>query len=140
MSTVSRNESQAAASLRALFGRLVTRRVEDWTDSEQMENTAIPPEATMADANIVTSRFGNGQARHVVVLDIDRPAWLVRSSTPGHFHLYIDVPGGVPHETYMALLGTLADAGVVEYGYARASQARGFSSARFPWIKKESVT
>lgn len=133
---VFRNESPTAFALRQLIGRLIPRKVKDWTDSEDMENTDVPPDCPLAHANIVTSRYNSGQARHAVVLDIDYPAWLVRSTTPGHFHLYLDVPGGVPHEMYMALLGTLADAGIIEYGYARASQARGFSSVRLPWIKK----
>jgi hypothetical protein len=133
---VSRNESEAAAGLRDLIHRLGTRRVTNWTDSD------VPPLAPMVEgANIVTSRLidggpSSGPVRHAVVLDIDHPTWLVKSTTPGHFHLYIDVPGGVPHNIYMNLLNMLLAAGVIEPGYAKASQKRGFTSVRLPWIKK----
>lgn len=135
-STPSPTESESAASLRALFGRLVTRKVVNWTDSEDMGED-IPARANLPDANIVTSRYALGPyARHALLLDIDHPAWLVRSSTPGHFHLYVDVPNGIPHRDYMGLLEALAKARVIENGYASASNKRRFSSLRFPWIKK----
>lgn len=96
----------------------------------------MPREVALDQANIVTSRHATTD-RHALLLDIDYPAWLVKSSTPGHFHLYLDVPGGIPHEKYFALLGTLADCGVIERGYERTSRLRGFSSLRLPWIRKE---
>lgn len=75
--------------------------------------------------------------RHKVVLDIDMPAQLVPSSTPGHFHLYID------HEMdwldYRVLLLALGVAGILEEGYVGASIARGHTALRLPWIKKEVV-
>lgn len=70
-----------------------------------------------------------------VVLDIDLPAQLVPSSTPGHFHLYIDKE--VPTDKYMRLLEVLAEVGIIEEGYKEASIARGFTAVRLPWIKKE---
>ena len=71
---------------------------------------------------------------HRPVIDIDVPVEVVESSTPGHYHLYIDYP--VEPEKYMALLVALADCGIVEKGYARASYAKGFSAVRVPWLAK----
>lgn len=71
---------------------------------------------------------------HRPVLDIDFPAALVRSSTPGHSHLYLDLLMAWPK--YLALLEALADAGIIEKGYLEASRQRGYSAARLPWIIK----
>lgn len=133
-------ESAAAAGLRALLNRLVTRKVINWTDSNEI-GAEIPETALLTGANIVTSvwRDDNGQTRHALVLDIDHPSWLVKSSTEGHFHLYVDVPSGIPHETYIYLLGALQQAGVIQPGYNAASERRGFTSVRLPWIKKGSA-
>lgn len=85
-------------------------------------------------AHVVTSRVAARPGFHKVVLDLDLPAKLVPSSTPGHFHLYID------HELsegrYFHLLDALADAGLIERGYQGASEARGFTAVRLPWVRK----
>jgi hypothetical protein len=75
------------------------------------------------------------QRVHRPVLDIDLPAQLVPSSTPGHFHLYLDVE--VPHGAYMALLEALAAAGIIERGYCNASRERGYTAVRLPWVRKD---
>jgi hypothetical protein len=86
-------------------------------------------------ATVITSEVdAPGPRRHRPILDIDFPAQLVPSTTPGHFHLYLDVE--VPHEAYMILLDALSAAGIIEPGYARASKARGHTDARLPWIRK----
>ena len=36
----------------------------------------------------------------------------------------------------MALLTAMADCGIVEEGYVRASYAKGFSAVRVPWLAK----
>lgn len=136
VATVSRNESPAAAGLRALFGRLRSYKIHNWHESSNDPNDNTRAQVEPCTGDVVASRYVDHTARHALVLDIDHPAWLVKSSTPGHFHLYIDVPDGIPHSIYMALLGTLADANVIEPGYARASQSRGFSACRYPWVKK----
>ena len=73
---------------------------------------------------------------HSPVLDIDVPHYLIPSSTEGHSHLYIDVP--MPWDKYVKLLEVLADCGIIEPGYLRASLARGFTAVRLPHIKKDS--
>jgi len=72
---------------------------------------------------------------HKPILDIDFPAKLVPSSTEGHFHLYLDKE--LSWEQYEKLLRALADAGIIEQGYANASIERRYSAARLPWVKKE---
>jgi hypothetical protein len=48
----------------------------------------------------------------------------------------VDVPGGISQGYYESLLNALANAGVIERGYASASIERGFSCVRLPWVKK----
>lgn len=93
--------------------------------------------ATLDDgANAITSRISSGPDRnwHTVALDVDVPVRVVPSSTPGHCHLYIDK--AMPWHRYDALIRALADAGVVEQGYADVSRERGFTRLRLPWVRK----
>lgn len=126
-------------ALIALLRRLPHYKVTDWTTSDCDDGRAVGRHrAPIDEADVVASTHGGRiNPHHALLLDIDHPAWLVRSTTEGHFHLYVDIPGGIPHSAYMALLDALADAGVVERGYADASRVRGFSSLRLPWVKKE---
>ncbi|MFC3504435.1 hypothetical protein ACFOOK_26185 [Micromonospora krabiensis] len=101
-----------------------------------------PPETAsdVDEANLITSKVDlgydvAGTSIHKPVLDIDLPVRLVASSTPGHFHLFIDK--AMTWDKYKKLLDVLADVGIVEPGYVRASKQRGFSAARLPWVKKE---
>lgn len=86
-------------------------------------------------ADIITSHEP-GSDLHRPVLDIDFPVAVIPSSTPGHFHLYIDRP--MPWAKYASLLEKLAEAGVIEEGYANVSTARKYTSVRLPWVKKQS--
>lgn len=72
---------------------------------------------------------------HRPILDIDFPVHIEESSTPGHFHLYLDKP--MPWPRYRRLLLALASAGVIEENYANVSDARGYTSVRLPWIRKD---
>lgn len=88
-------------------------------------------------ANLITSkqeRYPYGTEYHRPVLDIDFEARLVPSSTPGHYHLYLDKL--IPKLAYFQLLRDLADADIIQRGYADSAIERGASSARLPWIKK----
>jgi hypothetical protein len=121
-------------SLLRFINTRVLYRVLDWSGGGSQVGT-------LSDANVVSSKriapgANDGETRHSLVLDIDHPAWLIPSTTPGHYHLYIDVPGGLNESMYFAVLELLARAGVIEEGYANASKARGYSSARLPWIEK----
>jgi hypothetical protein len=127
-----------AAGLRSLLHRLTTFKVTNWVSgssaSEGGTSRDDRVETDLDKADVASSLRPDG--RHAVVLDIDHPAWLVRSTTPGHYHLYIDVPEGIPNNQYMDLLNTLAACGVIEVGYANASRQRGHSDVRLPWVKK----
>lgn len=86
-------------------------------------------------ANMISSRVrGTDGLVHKPVLDIDLPCVLLDSSTPGHHHLIINKP--MPWETYVKLLDALAEAGVVEKGYANAAKFRGATFIRKPGVRK----
>jgi hypothetical protein len=86
-----------------------------------------------ADATIVTSEV-RSTALHAPVLDVDMPCALVPSSTPGHFHLFIE--RGLTWHQYRRLLKALGRAGILEPDYVRASLQRRYSAVRVPWVKK----
>lgn len=84
-------------------------------------------------ANLVgsmTQEDDFGPSHHMPAIDIDLPCQLFESRTPGHFHLYIDKE--MPHGDYMKLLKVLAEVGIIEYGYAEVSMARGQTFLRKP--------
>ena len=85
------------------------------------------------EADMIAS-YDPGAGLQRPVLDIDFPAALVPSTTPGHFHLYLDKP--MSWEAYKDLLLALARADIIEDGYAQAALRRGYTSARLPWIRK----
>jgi hypothetical protein len=78
--------------------------------------------------------FVEDEPFHTPVLDIDVPAQLVQSSTPGKHHLYIDAP--MTWDTYVKLLDAMQAAGILEPGYVSASKERGFTAVRLPWVSK----
>jgi hypothetical protein len=75
---------------------------------------------------------------HKLMIDIDVPAYLLPSSTPGHSHLYIDKD--MDKEEWLALLIALRNAGIIESGYVGASIQRGYTALRLPWVSKRSGT
>lgn len=89
-------------------------------------------------ANLLTSEpadpFCREAGMHAPVIDLDFPCELIPSSTEGHFHLVLDRL--IPAEAYFTLLDAMAEAGLVEPGYAGSSRKRGYSAIRLPWIKK----
>lgn len=101
-------------------------------DSSTYENPGDLDPCEREDANLVSSLCEDGQHRPIIDLDIG--ATLVPSSTPGHGHLYIDVP--MSFDTMIALIDALASAGVVERGWSRAVRNRGMTLVRPPWVKK----
>lgn len=95
---------------------------------------------SLADAQVVSSEireapYPHQVGMHYLLLDLDVPAHLVPSSTPGHSHLYIEKP--ITWDRYLAVLETLAAAGVVEAGYVEVSRKRKAAHLRLPWVKKE---
>jgi hypothetical protein len=85
-------------------------------------------EAPPQTAELVCSDVGMGL--HKPVIDLDLPAKLVPSGTPGHSHLYLEQE--VPFEDYMRILEALAFAGIVQWGFHDSTRERGFGSVRHP--------
>jgi hypothetical protein len=90
----------------------------EW-DEENYDGPREPAGSTVAPepgASVVASTIEGSDSLHTIMLDLDVPATLVPSSTPGHSHLYIDVP--------------------LEDGYVSASIERGHTALRLPGVKK----
>jgi hypothetical protein len=85
------------------------------------------------EALLITSKV-LGSDQHKILLDIDIPAQLIPSSTPGHAHLYIDQE--ISWAQLEKLLTVLAEMKVIEKGYAGASIERGYTALRLPWVSK----
>ena len=79
--------------------------------------------------NLVSSHI-HGSKLHAPVIDIDVPVRLIPSTTPGHTHLYIDVP--MSRVRMMVLLWALKVAGVLEMGSFWWSLRRGATFVRVP--------
>lgn len=137
---------KAHGNLLGLLGSLTHYKVTTWaTDSDGFENweDGREPADISTGANVSSSLIAgtdNGWRRqkHALLLDLDVPAYLVPSSTPGHSHLYVDVE--IEQEDYWALLDALAKCGVIEKGYAQASKKKGGTFLRLPWVKKGDQT
>lgn len=126
-----RKGQQFVSNIPGRFRRKFYKDVQ-WQNEYGIETGIVRTPATEEDAEVVSSEIGGGQ--HCPVLDIDVPAYLVPSSTPGHSHLYIDLP--MSWRTYRRLLRALARAGVLEKTYVDASIRRRHTAVRVPWLKK----
>lgn len=107
--------------------------VVDQTENQDDYSSEHVPTDSIEAAHIILSYDNTG--KHRPVLDIDFPVHVVPSSTPGHFHLYLDKQ--MDHDRYMRLLTALAEAELIEPGYSGVSHARGYTSVRLPWIRKD---
>lgn len=83
-------------------------------------------------ANLISSEGPGGF--HYPVIDLDFPARLEPSTTPGHFHLYLDRAMTWPQ--YRKLLRALHQARIIEKGFCALSIKRGASFVRKPGHKK----
>lgn len=104
---------------------------------DQQNNQVVP----FGEADCIISRTSTeyfGQVQHAPVIDIDVPCRLEPSTTPGHFHLYIDM--FMDYGLLSQLLWAMVNAGIVEQGYAEVSDHRGYSSVRLPWVTKGKET
>lgn len=92
-------------------------------------------------ANLISSVLADGYhsdgdgLMHAPVIDVDFPIAVVPSSTPGHFHLYIDKP--MFWDQYVELLAALENAGIVQHGFVHHSVNRKKSVLRMPWVNKK---
>lgn len=112
-------------------------RTYGWIDPHFMDETTSDEGTasmeTVRRPNVVSSLCSNGM--HSPVLDIDFAAQLIPSSTPGHFHLYLDGIE-IEWEKYRQVLQTLGAAKILGAGYVYHSIQRGFSVVRLPHDRK----
>ncbi len=92
-----------------------------------------------ADANLVSSNvrdnddpFGNDW--HLPCIDLDYEAHLEPSTTPGHYHLYLN--RHITWDKYVDLLDALYNAGLIEFGFWHLSKERGGTFVRMPGTQK----
>jgi hypothetical protein len=90
-----------------------------------------------SEANLVSSLIAEDWNKtedhlyHYPILDIDFPAYLIPSSHPGRYHLYL--ARALSKGKYDALLDALAEAGIIERGYAESGKASVYgTAARLP--------
>jgi hypothetical protein len=81
-------------------------------------------------ADFISSRLRDDVHHHAPALDIDIPARLVASKTPGHSHLYLDV--SLSWRQYKRLLKALAKAGVIEWSWYRSAVRSGSTLLTVP--------
>ncbi|MGZ4745646.1 MAG: hypothetical protein ACXVYY_01050 [Oryzihumus sp.] len=81
-------------------------------------------------SDVVGSTGVGTLARHMPVIDLDLPARLVPSGTPGHHHLYLEQE--VTFAQYLVILEALATAGIVQWGYVDGVKRRGYGAVRHP--------
>jgi len=98
------------------------------------ENRTVVPESR---ATLVSSEI-SGSTLHAPAIDLDVPAYLIPSSTPGHSHLYLDTP--MPWWKYRLLLRVLTFVGILEPGYYKASVRRRATHLRRPGVTKSTPT
>lgn len=109
------------------------KKAELKTGSNKFDPDQKIEDASLYDANLITSEAAEGW--HFPLIDIDMECALIPSTTPGHYHLYIDRP--MRFDNYVKLLNVMRDVGIVQPGFADGTEKRGYGSLRMPHIKKE---
>ena len=86
-------------------------------------------------ANLIGSKLDDGT--HMPILDLDFDHKYVPSSTPGHGHLYLNVP--VSKARWIALMIGLYAGGVIQKGYFWWSLRRGANFVRPVGVYKDNL-
>lgn len=86
-------------------------------------------------ANLVSSKTADG--KHKPVIDIDFPAELKESATPGHYHLYLNKR--MNKFQWFCLMVGLRMSGVIEEGFFVWSLRRGQNFVRLDGAKKSTA-
>ena len=84
-------------------------------------------------ATLVGSKLENGN--HMPVIDLDLPCMLVESSTPGHFHLYINKE--MSYGQMLTVIQAMTDAVIVQPGFNKFTRLRGEAFVRYPGVTKQ---
>lgn len=109
----------------------------DWSSSHMDSQSAAMTQLLGAEncvTKIIGRHTGGGRHRPELEVIVGCDMALIPSSTPGHYHLILDV--NLPWYTYTDLLRQARDIGLIEYGYVDAAIRKGYSSIRTPWTKK----
>lgn len=85
------------------------------------------------DANVVSSHLLDSK-KHAPIIDLDFSHRYIPSTTPGHAHLYLDVP--ISRWRMFFMLWGLYVGGAIEKGYFLWSLRRGGTFVRRPGIGK----
>ena len=129
-------ESRLEAVQRLSRFRHILWYKETLNDSSEDFDKAVGLRSEMDRANLITSQLGSDENSnmHAPVLDLDFYAHVEPSSTPGHFHLFLDK--AMKWQDYQRFLVTLASFDIIEQGFMQASIDREASAVRLPWVKK----
>jgi len=137
---------RALAALPPFASRLVPLTTEDRdlddsdgpSISERPERLETELEHALLLGSKLKSPFavqGEGEGSYALLLDLDVPAQLLPSSTPGHAHLYVDA--FMTKDQHDAVMVALRDAGVIQPGYAESALTSQYGATlRPPWVKK----
>jgi hypothetical protein len=100
----------------------------------QPDYKTIRPDTTTSldESNLVSSECDDGM--HAPAIDLDFPAHLITSSTPGNHHLFIDKK--LTWSQYQALLRGFYDAGLIQRGWYNTAITQKRSYLRLPHVKK----
>jgi hypothetical protein len=117
---------------RRLLGKF-PRRKHGWLSGRLVSYIGDAYITDEGQANLITSeliepKLYDGQSTHALTLDIDHPALMIQSRTPGHYHLYIDHP--MPWTDYVEVLHVLGKVGILQKGYVDASINQGRTALR----------
>lgn len=110
--------------------RPITNQKGSEADLSEFDDPKYIP-ADHDNATLVTSELPNGN--HMVGIDIDHPCMLIESS-PGHYHLYVNVE--MVKAKYFSMLNAMVLAGVIEPGYYAHAVRRGATFLRYPGVTK----
>lgn len=110
------------------FGKRLLCKIKVFHTSYGDAEQRITPAMNREEANLVSSEVGGGM--HMPAIDIDLPCKLIESSTPGHYHLYIDKE--LTWRQYEALLKIMVNVGIVEEGFLKMARKRKATYLRLP--------
>lgn len=102
-------------------------------DSEYHEDNQNNETDDLEKANLISSKV-KGTTKHIPMFDIDFPAALIPSTTPGHFHLYLGKE--LTEDQMEKLVFTLYDVGIIADGNRNQWTRFKGQFLRLPWIKK----
>lgn len=104
-----------------------------WGDQALAHGATPRTEKNVEKANLLSSELASGN--HMPVIDCDYGIQAIPSSTPGHYHLYIDQE--LSWQQYKALLDGFLTAGLIQKAWYENAIREKRSYVRLPHVKKE---